>query len=125
MGPKDVESLARCTEADSQRANPLTQGSQPFFCVLAVVFGGCGSKQKLPLDERTYRCPECGLIINRDHNATRNIEQEGLHQLGMESPEVTPAEIETSTQAMLAFFQNFPFVCASSVKEPGRLTALV
>ncbi|MFQ5979743.1 MAG: RNA-guided endonuclease InsQ/TnpB family protein [Candidatus Heimdallarchaeota archaeon] len=86
--------------------------------------GGCGSKQKLQLDERTYHCPHCELIIDRDYNAARNIEREGFQQLGMESPEVTPGEIEASTQAMLAFFERRPFVCASSVQEPGSLTAL-
>ncbi|MFX0116405.1 MAG: RNA-guided endonuclease InsQ/TnpB family protein [Candidatus Hodarchaeota archaeon] len=85
--------------------------------------GGCGHKQKLALDERTYRCPKCGLTINRDYNAARNLHYEGFHQLGMESPEVTPAEIESSTQTMLAFFQKLPFVCASSVVESGSLTA--
>ena len=81
---------------------------------------GCQQqKQKLTLEERTYHCPKCGLIINRDQNAARNVLREGLNQLGRESPEVTPVEIESSTQTMLAFFQNRPFVCASSVKEPG------
>ncbi|MFX0113129.1 MAG: RNA-guided endonuclease InsQ/TnpB family protein [Candidatus Hodarchaeota archaeon] len=84
----------------------------------------CGSKQNVSLDERLYQCPHCGLSIERDNNAARNIEREGLCQLGMESPEVTPAEIESSTQTMLAFFQTLPFVCASSVAEPGRLAAL-
>jgi transposase len=84
----------------------------------------CGHKQKLTLEERIYRCPECGLIINRDYNAARNLHCEGFQQLGMESPEVTPAEIESSTQAMLAFFERLPFVCASSIKEPGSLAAL-
>ncbi|MHA2272421.1 MAG: RNA-guided endonuclease InsQ/TnpB family protein [Candidatus Hodarchaeales archaeon] len=85
---------------------------------------GCGHKQNLRLEERTYRCPECGHSIHRDYNAARNLHWEGFRQLGMESPEVTPAEIESSTQAMLAFFERLPFVCASSVQEPGSLTAL-
>ncbi|MFX0116130.1 MAG: zinc ribbon domain-containing protein, partial [Candidatus Hodarchaeota archaeon] len=84
---------------------------------------GCGHQQKLTLEERIYHCPECGLLTDRDHNAARNLYDEGFHQLGMESPEVTPAEIESSTQAMLAFFQNLPFVWASSIQEPGSLTA--
>ncbi|MHA2274035.1 MAG: RNA-guided endonuclease InsQ/TnpB family protein [Candidatus Hodarchaeales archaeon] len=79
---------------------------------------GCqNQKQKIPLAERTYHCLKCGFVINRDQNAARNIEREGLIQLGRESPEVTPAEIESSTQHMLDFFQKLPFVRASSVKE--------
>ncbi|MFW9917178.1 MAG: RNA-guided endonuclease InsQ/TnpB family protein [Candidatus Thorarchaeota archaeon] len=81
---------------------------------------GCQKqKQKISLEERTYHCPTCGLIINRDYNAAQNILREGLTHLGTEPPEVTPAEIESSTQAMLAFFQKLPFVCASLVSEPG------
>lgn len=32
----------------------------------------------MPLSERTYNCPSCGLIINRDLNAARNIKAFGL-----------------------------------------------
>lgn len=38
----------------------------------------CGERQKMPLSERTYRCPHCGYIENRDINAAKNIEREGL-----------------------------------------------
>lgn len=37
---------------------------------------GCGSiRAQLPLEERTFRCqdPECGLVIDRDHNAALNL----------------------------------------------------
>jgi putative transposase len=35
---------------------------------------GCGHvKAKLPLSERTYRCERCGLVLDRDHNAARNL----------------------------------------------------
>ncbi len=35
---------------------------------------GCGTaKAKLPLSERTYRCEHCGLILDRDLNAARNL----------------------------------------------------
>jgi putative transposase len=34
----------------------------------------CGAvKAKLPLSERTYRCDGCGLVIDRDVNAARNL----------------------------------------------------
>lgn len=33
----------------------------------------CGHRQKMPLNERTYVCPECGLSLDRDINAAINI----------------------------------------------------
>lgn len=33
----------------------------------------CGYIQDMPLSERTYNCPDCGLILDRDHNAAINI----------------------------------------------------
>lgn len=34
----------------------------------------CGtSKTKMALSERTFRCEACGLVLDRDHNAARNI----------------------------------------------------
>ena len=41
----------------------------------------CGHTQKMPLDVRTYVCPECGNIIDRDINAAINIKNEGLRLL--------------------------------------------
>jgi putative transposase len=37
----------------------------------------CGNRQKLPLTERTYTCPLCGMVKCRDQNAADN-----LHTLG-------------------------------------------
>jgi IS605 OrfB family transposase len=35
---------------------------------------GCGAvKAKLALSERTYACTACGLVLDRDHNAARNL----------------------------------------------------
>jgi putative transposase len=35
---------------------------------------GCGHvRAKLPLSERTYRCERCGLVLDRDQNAARNL----------------------------------------------------
>lgn len=33
----------------------------------------CGHRQKMPLDVRTYECPECGMKMDRDVNAAINI----------------------------------------------------
>jgi putative transposase len=50
---------------------------------------GCGSiKKDLKLSDRTYICPVCGLIIDRDYNAALNIKNEGLNILRQWLPEV-------------------------------------
>ena len=41
----------------------------------------CGFKQELELNERIYRCPKCGLEIDRDLNGAWNILKLGLKQL--------------------------------------------
>ena len=45
----------------------------------------CGTRQVLKLSDRTYVCGACGLSINRDLNAARNILRVGLHSLGVSS----------------------------------------
>lgn len=47
----------------------------------------CGHVQDMPLEERTYRCPECGMVLDRDLNAAKNILAEGLRKLGRGTPE--------------------------------------
>ncbi|HVA89331.1 MAG TPA: transposase [Chloroflexota bacterium] len=41
----------------------------------------CGARVQKSLSERTHVCPRCGLILDRDHNAARNILALGLRQL--------------------------------------------
>ena len=45
----------------------------------------CGSRKEMPLAERTYRCPVCGMEMDRDRNAAINIRNEGLRLLGLVS----------------------------------------
>ncbi len=33
----------------------------------------CGHRQAMPLSVRVYECPVCGLVIDRDHNGSKNI----------------------------------------------------
>ena len=42
------------------------------------ICSGCGAVVPKPLSERTHRCPACGLVIDRDTNAARNILRLGL-----------------------------------------------
>ena len=53
--------------------------------VVAVPPGGssqtcsdCGTRVPKPLSERVHRCPSCGLVVDRDINAARNILRLGM-----------------------------------------------
>jgi putative transposase len=47
----------------------------------------CGHRQKMPLSDRTYACPCCGLLIDRDLNAAKNILALGLQGAGRKAQE--------------------------------------
>jgi len=49
----------------------------------------CGHRQIMPLSERVYRCPCCGSVKDRDHNAALNILTLGLQSLGLAAPKGT------------------------------------
>lgn len=52
----------------------------------------CGKIVKKTLAIRTHRCPFCGIILDRDHNAAKNIKQKGMDSLPTVHREVTPVE---------------------------------
>jgi putative transposase len=41
---------------------------------------GCGEMVRKPLSERTHICLKCGLVLDRDVNAARNILASGLER---------------------------------------------
>jgi putative transposase len=46
----------------------------PTFYSSSKTCSACGAaKAKLPLFERTFRCEHCGLVLDRDENAARNL----------------------------------------------------
>ena len=47
----------------------------------------CERKQPMPLWKRVYRCPNCGLVMDRDENSAINIYQQFIAGL----PPSTPA----------------------------------
>jgi putative transposase len=53
----------------------------------------CSEVVEKPLWVRVHRCPGCGLELDRDLNAARNILQDGLKQIGWEPAEFAPVEI--------------------------------
>jgi len=53
----------------------------------------CGEVVEKPLWVRTHKCPRCGLELDRDLNAARNILRDGLKRVGWEPAEFAPVEI--------------------------------
>jgi putative transposase len=65
------------------------------FYPSTLLCSGCGhKKESLPLSERVYRCDACGLIIDRDLNAARNLVAWARMNLSLPGVprNVTPAE---------------------------------
>ena len=90
----------------------------------------CLALYRIERKERTYHCTCCGLLIDRDLNAARNIEKEGLMTL-KELPteqltrrEVTPADTYAST-LLVKYLNNIPRVRASAVVETGSPAVVV
>jgi len=54
----------------------------------------CGHRQVLSLSDRVYTCPCCGVVLDRDLNASLNILGVGLHTLGLapRSSRIYPGE---------------------------------
>lgn len=53
----------------------------------------CGEiNSELTLNDRTWKCPQCGTVLDRDVNAAINILVEGERKIGCCSPESTPVE---------------------------------
>ena len=56
----------------------------------------CGEHVKKSLSDRIHKCPHCGLIMDRDLNASKNV-----LKIGRGSPEFKPAEDRTTTPQMV------------------------
>jgi putative transposase len=57
----------------------------------------CGNiKHDLKLSDRIYHCNVCGLTMDRDLNASKNIKKIGLIKVGLVQSEFTPVETATS-----------------------------
>ncbi len=61
---------------------------------------GCGERVTKTLSERTHICPRCTIILDRDHNAARNILALGLRQL----EETTAGHAESNAWGQSALY---------------------
>ncbi len=79
----------------------------------------------IPVSQRTFVCPECPLVLSRDWNVARCIEQLGLRSLESSNyyqsvptghREVTSSEMESTTQNLVNLIRQISFV---SVQDPS------
>ena len=73
----------------------------------------CGKYVYKPIWVREHRCPHCGLVMDRDHNAAINILNKALQEVGSVRPELTPVEMRPLLH---------PMGGASLVEEAGILS---
>ena len=66
----------------------------------------CSSQHDVSLSERIFRCPVCGLEIDRDLNAAINMLKKVV---GLDRPEVKPVEWETAAR----IFRGNPYILVS------------
>ena len=87
----------------------------------------CHNKYDIKLNERIYKCPSCGLVIDRDYNSSLNMTYYGMKTekfkkiVPEDSREFTPVEIIASGFEGLNIS---PYVKLSMVNEAGSLYAL-
>jgi len=72
---------------------------------------GCGNRVYKQMWVRTHKCPDCGLVMDRDHNAAINILNKALQEVGSVRPELTPVEMRPLLH---------PIDGASLVEEAGN-----
>jgi putative transposase len=54
----------------------------------------CGEMVKKSLSTRTHACPHCGTVLDRDHNAARNILEIGLRTVGHTGTLIASGDID-------------------------------
>ena len=67
---------AECAGAHLVEVNP---------CNTTQACSGCGVIVPKTLADRVHQCPECGLVLDRDHNAARNILHLGVLVQGLDN----------------------------------------
>jgi putative transposase len=77
---------------------------------------GCGHRQPLSLSDRTYTCPCCEVVLERDLNASLNMLRVGQHALASAQP------WPTSSRIYLGELSQPPVACACRSRHDGKAT---
>jgi putative transposase len=90
----------------------------PRFTPTTAQCAECNTPLNLTLNDRTIICPTCGVVVDRDLNAARNILRLGLslnQPLPLDWREVTPVERQTATRIL----GSNPLIRVSCLVEAG------
>jgi putative transposase len=79
----------------------------------------CGVETDKPVWVREHSCPTCGFETDRDLNASLNVLERGLEELGVVHSEGTPVETATAVSTDGSGFSATNTVDASCVVEAG------
>jgi putative transposase len=87
---------------------------------------GCGKRMQLSLSARTHVCTHCGLILDRDLNAARNILWRGQRLRGVPGDAGVGGGDEPRTRRAVARAecQRTPRQCGSVTSSPARSSAV-
>jgi putative transposase len=88
--------VVRINERIKNRRQNFLKAEEAARCVVKVppaytsqTCAACGHRQEMPLSVRVYECPNCGLVIDRDHNSSVNILVEAVGRHGCVIPEAS------------------------------------
>jgi putative transposase len=96
----------------------------PRFYPSSKTCSGCGLiKATMPLGERTFRCQACGLVLDRDLNASRNLAH--LANIGVGLVAASSAETQNACgEGSAGRAGNGPVELASAKQERIRIPTL-
>jgi len=88
--------------------NLLTYKAESAGCKLIMIdpknttkmCSNCKSIKEMKLYERTYECPECGLVLDRDYNSAINILNKGLVRANVENNSSVIEELSEKQEAI-------------------------
>ena len=103
----------------SKSATPLEV--ERFFASTQTC-SGCGARQKMPQHVRIYNCPGCGMVMDRDVNAAKNMRVEGTKKIPAERR--NPMPWEGGVSGMMEMLAQIPGVHAKLCPVNGEATPL-
>jgi len=102
-------------KADKYGKNLVVIGK---FAPSSKLCSNCGNlKKDLKLSERVYHCDVCGMSMDRDYNASKNIRKMGLIKVGLVQSEFTPVEMATSGLRGIYPYRQISIVEAGSLEH--------